>query len=296
MKTWDDGVVELAPAEMEALVFLHLQRLYPLNRLSAEAVARLLPAMHVERYRAGAVLYRAGSRPADVYYVFEGAVCLYDSSHSLPQLRITGGSQEEAMPLPLATPAEERAIVDQDALVLHIERVLLDRAMVRDPRNNPSPMASAAPASAVVAPAVSRGAAPVSPQSRAHRVLIVEHDEQAAYACRALVRELGLRHDWVRSAEEAVEVLRLEQYGAVLLDIDLPAGDYFDVVKEISLWQGAVARPHVIATTQVAHVRADEIPDPGIDELVSRPMAAEALQLALGRAGLPLRVAELGLF
>lgn len=289
MNAWSDGIVELAPAEMEALVLLHLQRLYPLNRLSAEAFARLLPAMHVERYRAGTVLYRAGSRPADVYYVLEGAVCLYDSSHSLPQLRIKGSSQEEAMPLPLATPAEERAIVDEDALVLHIERVLLDRAMVRDPRNNPAAVAAAA----VVAPPVPAAGVPLQ---RAHRVLIVEHDERAARTCRALVRELGLRHDWVRSAEEAVEVLRLEHYGAVLLDIDLPAGDYFDVVKEIRVQQGEVARPHVIATTQAASVGADEIPAPGIDELVSRPMAAEALQLALGRAGLPLRVAELGLF
>ncbi len=290
MNAWSDGVVELAPAEMEALVLLHLQRLYPLNRLGGEALARLLPAMHVERYRAGTVLYRAGSRPADVFYVLEGAVCLYDSSHSLPQLRINGSSQEEAMPLPLATPAEERAMVDEDALVLHIERVLLDRAMVRDPRNNP---AAAAPV--VVSPAAPVAGLPPQRQ-RAHRVLIVEHDERAARACRALVRELGLRHDWVRSAEEAVEVLRLEHYGAVLLDIDLPAGDYFDVVKEIRVQQGEVARPHVIATTQAAVAGADEIPAPGIDELVSRPMAAEALQLALGRAGLPLRVAELGLF
>lgn len=292
MNAWADGVDELAPGDMEALVRQQLHRLYPLNRLGAEAVAHLLPAMHVERYRAGTVLYRAGTRPPDVYYVLQGTVCLYDSSHSLPQLRLTADSGEEAMPLPLATPAEERAVVDEDALILHIERVLLDRAMARDPRNGQ--VTKAAPA--VAAPAAPVAGLSPQPQLRAHRVLIVEHDEDAARTCRTLVRELGLRHDWVCSAEEAVEVLRLEQYGAVLLDVDLPAGDYFDVVKEVRVREHKVARPRVIAMTQAARTGASDIPETGIDELVFGPLAVDALQLALGRAGLPLRVAEQGIF
>lgn len=292
MSAWSNGVDELAPDDMEAMVLLHLHRLYPLNRLAPEAVASLLPAMHVERCRAGTVLYRAGARPADVYYVLQGTVCLYDSSHSLPQLRLAAHSEEEAMPLPLATPAEERAVVDEDALILHIERVLLDRAMVRDPRNRQA--APVAPkAAAPVAPAASLSP---KPQQRANRVLIVEHSEPAARACRALVRELGLRHDWVSSAEEAVEVLRLEHYGAVLLDIDLPAGDYFDVVKEAAARGRQIARPRVIAMSDAAHAGANDLPEPGIDELVSRPLAVEGLQFALGRAGLPVRVAEQGIF
>ncbi|AXQ27988.1 response regulator [Solimonas sp. K1W22B-7] len=290
MKAWGDGVEDLAPGDMEALVRQQLHRLYPLNRLGAEALARLLPAMHIERYRSGTVLYRAGARPPDVCYVLQGAVCLYDSSHSLPQLRLTARDGEEAMPLPLATPAEERAVVDEDALILHIERVLLDRAMARDPRN--SPVTGVAPA--VAAPAVPGAGLP--PPLRAHRVLIVEHDVDAARACRRMVRELGLRHDWVCSAEEAVEVLRLEQYGAVLLDTDLPAGDYFDVVKEVRVREREVARPRVIAMTQVTRSGANDIPETGIDELVFGPLALEGLQLALGRAGLPLRVDDQGIF
>lgn len=288
-----DGVRELAPSDMEALVRQQLHRLYPLNRLGADAVTRLLPAMHVERYRAGTVLYRAGARPADVYYVLQGAVCLYDSGHSLPQLRLAANSAEEAMPLPLATPAEERAVVEEDALILHIERVLLDRAMVQDPRNRQVPAAAPAVTATPAAPGAGRS---VQPQVRAHRVLIVEHDEHAARACRSLVRELGLRHDWVCSAEEAVEVLRLERYGAVLLDIELPAGDYFDVVKEVRVWESGAARPRVIAMTQAVHGSTSDIPETGIDEIVYRPLAAEGLQFALGRAGLPIRVAEQGIF
>ena len=291
MNAWRDGVDELAPDEMAALVRQQLHRLYPLNRLGAETVASLLPAMHVERYRAGAVLYRAGARPADVYYVLQGTVCLYDSSHSLPQLRLAARSEEEAMPLPLATPAEERAVVEEDALILHIERVLLDRAMVRDPRNSQAKAVAPVAAAAPVAPA-----ARPQPQVRAHRVLIVEHNDHAARICRALVSELGLRHDWVRSAEEAVEVLRLERYGAVLLDTELPAGDYFDVVKEVRVWESGAAMPRVIAMTQAAHAGANDSPETGIDEIVSQPLVAESLQFALGRAGLPILVAEQGLF
>jgi len=290
------GTEGQAAEGVDALVRAQLRRLYPLNRLSAEALSRLLPAMYVERYSAGTTLYRPGDCPPDVCYLLQGAVCLYDSGHSTPQLRLTGGNEAEAMPLPLAIPAEERAVVAEDSLLLHIERVLLERATAHDPQIHKVlgvlPAAARRPATPIAATAAASGAATSqAPLSRAHRVLIIEHDREALRSCRALLKALGLRHDWVPSAEEAIEVLKLEHYGALLLDLDLPEGDYFDVVKNLQVPEPGVLRPLIIAMAQAACPGPYDSPGPGIDAVLSRPLEVDSLAVALARAGLSPRLA-----
>lgn len=267
-----DGGPEM---QSDALLRQHLHRLYPLNQMSPDALARLLPALRVVRYAAKSPLYGAGDCPVDCYYVLEGCVWLYDRDGGTPQLKIRAESTDEAMPLPYAVPADERAVVVEDSIILQVDRALVTRA--RRQVRAPTP----APAPAPVAAAPPQPAPP-----RSNRILLVEHQPDEAAPCRTVLKSMGLPTDWVRSAEEAIELLGIEQYGAVILDLHLPDGDSFDVVKSVRERIDGASRPRLVALAAAGDDREGCLAA-GMDEFIGRPVSAIAMRAALGRTRAP---------
>lgn len=271
----------------EQLLRQRLAHLHPLNQLPQDVLSRLLPALLIEPCPAGTTLYDAGDSPSDNFYLLQGALCLYDTDGT-PQLKIRP-EPHESMPLPFDLPSAERGEVVEDSILLRVERTLLQQAVGRRGAFATAggvPVPAAAPAEIAEAPlpqAAPETPVPAPPRSR--RVLLVEHQAEQAERTRALLKSLGLRSDWARSAEEAVELLGLEEYGAVLLDLQLPDGDALDVVARARALGNPV--PRIVAVTDAAHYDPEGCLTAGMDDACCWPLDAGALhgKLALGSPG-----------
>ncbi|HUH07721.1 MAG TPA: response regulator [Egibacteraceae bacterium] len=138
------------------------------------------------------------------------------------------------------------------------------------------------------------GRAPQEPVERAadaeqkarHRghVLLVEDNAANQLVGAAIVRKLGYRVDVVANGQEALEVLALRGYDAVLMDLYMPVMDGYEATREIRQREGQLAHTPIIAMTAGAleedHRRCLEA---GMDEYVTKPVRLEDLGAVLAR-------------
>ena len=65
------------------------------------------------------------------------------------------------------------------------------------------------------------------------RLLIVEDDAALARGMTAAFREQGLAVDHVASGEDALHVVKMEPYSAIILDLGLPDIDGTEVIGRV---------------------------------------------------------------
>ncbi|OJU17611.1 MAG: DNA-binding response regulator [Sphingomonas sp. 66-10] len=101
------------------------------------------------------------------------------------------------------------------------------------------------------------------------RILVVEDDASLARALTNMLSAEGYAVDQVGSGEAALEVLQLEPYGAVVLDIGLPDMSGFDLLSAFRR-QGGVA-PVLVLTARDAIADRVRGLDQGADDYLSKP-------------------------
>jgi len=65
------------------------------------------------------------------------------------------------------------------------------------------------------------------------RILLVEDDRLIAEAIQLALRDESYAVDWVNDAEMALAALRVQEYGLVLLDLNLPKRSGLDILREL---------------------------------------------------------------
>src|SRR3546814_8228597 len=65
------------------------------------------------------------------------------------------------------------------------------------------------------------------------RLLVVEDDAHVGAAISSSLRQDGHAVDWIRDGEEADEVLRYQQYDAIIIDIGLPGLDGISILAAL---------------------------------------------------------------
>src|ERR1700761_2099668 len=108
------------------------------------------------------------------------------------------------------------------------------------------------------------------------RLLIVEDDAALARGMRKVFRDEGLAVDHVSCGEEALEVVKLEPYSAMILDLGLPDMDGLAVLKRIR--QAHITVPILILTARDATMDRVNGLDQGADDYLSKPFAIEELE------------------
>lgn len=108
------------------------------------------------------------------------------------------------------------------------------------------------------------------------RLLIVEDDAALARGLIKVFREDGLAVDHVRCGQEAVDLVGLEPYSAIILDLGLPDFDGLTVLKRIRMKQ--VTAPVLILTARDGTNDRVNGLNHGADDYLSKPFAIEELE------------------
>jgi two-component system response regulator TctD len=108
------------------------------------------------------------------------------------------------------------------------------------------------------------------------RLLIVEDDAALARGLLKVFRGDGLAVDHVSKGQEALEVVRLEPYSAIILDLGLPDSDGLAVLKRMRMMQ--VTAPVLILTARDGTSDRVNGLDHGADDYLSKPFAIEELE------------------
>lgn len=111
------------------------------------------------------------------------------------------------------------------------------------------------------------------------RILIVEDDRALGQAMAAFLRHVEWAVDLVGTVAEALHLLVNEQVDALVLDLGLPDGDGYEVVR--ALRQGAYPVPVLILTARDAVEDRVQGFDLGADDYVVKPVALAELQARL---------------
>jgi two-component system OmpR family response regulator/two-component system response regulator QseB len=111
------------------------------------------------------------------------------------------------------------------------------------------------------------------------RVLLVEDDALLGEGLRAGLRQAGFVVDWVRDGPEAVHALETETFGALVLDLGLPALGGLTVLERVRARGGKV--PVLILTARDAVDDRITGLDAGADDYVVKPVALAELAARL---------------
>jgi DNA-binding response OmpR family regulator len=119
------------------------------------------------------------------------------------------------------------------------------------------------------------------------RLLIVEDDAALARGLLKAFRGDGLAVDHVSKGQDALDIVKLEPYSAIILDLGLPDIDGLSVLKRMRA--NHVSTPILILTARDGTSDRVNGLDHGADDYLSKPFAVEELEArvrALIRRGL----------
>ena len=108
------------------------------------------------------------------------------------------------------------------------------------------------------------------------RLLIVEDDAALARGILKVLRHEGLAVDHVCCGQDALDILEMEPYSAVILDLGLPDMDGMKVLRQIR--SAHISVPILILTARDATTDRVHGLDQGADDYLSKPFAIEELE------------------
>ena len=108
------------------------------------------------------------------------------------------------------------------------------------------------------------------------RLLIVEDDAALARGMLKVFRYDGLAVDHVSRGGDALQVVKMEPYSAVILDLGLPDMDGLHVLRQIR--QAHISVPILILTARDATADRVNGLDQGADDYLAKPFAIEELE------------------
>lgn len=108
------------------------------------------------------------------------------------------------------------------------------------------------------------------------RLLIVEDDALLADGLARSLRRTGHAVDWAASAEQAWRALESDSFDLVILDLGLPDGDGFDLLRRLR--RRAEYVPVIVATAREAVTDRVQGLDLGADDYLVKPFAIEELE------------------
>ena len=117
-----------------------------------------------------------------------------------------------------------------------------------------------------------------------HTILVVEDDEDISRALKARLSHEGYNVAVAKDAISAVSIARQVEPTVALLDINMPGGDGFEVVRRIDrIAPGGMVRKVFMTASKDPELRQKAL-DAGATAFVEKPFTAETLLEAINQA------------
>jgi CheY-like chemotaxis protein/HPt (histidine-containing phosphotransfer) domain-containing protein len=122
------------------------------------------------------------------------------------------------------------------------------------------------------------------PRARSRKLLVVEDNPVNQEVLLEMVRQLGYDADVAGDGQQALDALAGGQFGAVLMDCQMPVLDGYAATREIRRAEGSGAHIPVIAVTAHALVgERERALAAGMDDYISKPIRQQILAEVLER-------------
>jgi DNA-binding response OmpR family regulator len=107
------------------------------------------------------------------------------------------------------------------------------------------------------------------------RVLVVEDERRVARFIRRALAEEGFEADLCGDGNEALDLINVTRFDAIVLDVMLPGRDGLSVLK--TMWSRSISTPVLILTARGSINERVEGLNLGADDYVSKPFSTEEL-------------------
>lgn len=126
----------------------------------------------------------------------------------------------------------------------------------------------------------------VLPASLSLSILLVEDIELNILVATSLLEKLGHRVDCAKNGQQALEKAAAKQYQLILMDIQLPDMDGYQVTKELRRIH-TDSLPPIVALTADLFTDKHYFIERGMDDALGKPLAVEPLNRVLKRLFMP---------
>jgi two-component system KDP operon response regulator KdpE len=109
------------------------------------------------------------------------------------------------------------------------------------------------------------------------RILVVDDDADLRRGLHVLLKASGYEVVFAADGLSSVSVARKEQPDAIILDLGLPAGDGYDVMKRLRAMIPLAQIPIVVLTAKDAATNRERALDAGASYFVEKPFENEDL-------------------
>lgn len=112
-------------------------------------------------------------------------------------------------------------------------------------------------------------------------VLIVEDDSNMAQTLGSMVALLGYEHQISHTSEAALKAVQVVSPDIVLLDLNLPDANGFDVCRNLRKREELADTPIIIVSVEGAEQAMEKAQDVGADRYLVKPVGIDDLEKAI---------------
>ncbi len=128
---------------------------------------------------------------------------------------------------------------------------------------------------------------------RGARLLLVEDNEINQQVAQELLESFGIKVIVAENGEEAIALLRQEQFDGVLMDMQMPVMDGVSATREIRKNPQFSKLPIIALTANVMVSAQNEILDAGMDDHIGKPIDPDKLIATLAKWLHPIRTTDI---